>query len=183
MAAFSPLAALFLFFNSDRLCSRRYGRHGGIAVLDAAGRCLRESETAEASVPRAPRSSCWRLRLKKPGLRRRQALMSRGHLSELKATPTYGIFWRAPPTKDTSRRPLVSSSPEPNMTAAWSIWPVRSRPAMVWPIKLKPIPLGATDAAAFSKKGIRATCLISQDTTRLVPNYPHSRGHAGARAA
>ena len=43
-----------------------------------------------------------------------------------------------------------------------------------WPIKSTSIPLGATDASAFSKKGIRAICLLSQDTTRLVPNY-HTR--------
>jgi aminopeptidase-like protein len=43
-----------------------------------------------------------------------------------------------------------------------------------WPIKSTSIPLGATDASAFSKKGVRSICLLSQDTTRLVPNY-HTR--------
>jgi Zn-dependent M28 family amino/carboxypeptidase len=43
-----------------------------------------------------------------------------------------------------------------------------------WPIKSKPIPLGASDASAFSKKGVKSICLFSQDSTRLVPNY-HTR--------
>ena len=35
-------------------------------------------------------------------------------------------------------------------------------------------PLGGTDAAAFSVKGIPAVCLHCQDTSRAVPNY-HTR--------
>jgi Zn-dependent M28 family amino/carboxypeptidase len=43
-----------------------------------------------------------------------------------------------------------------------------------WPITRALVPFGATDAAAFSLAGIPSTCLLCQDTSRLVPNY-HTR--------
>jgi len=42
------------------------------------------------------------------------------------------------------------------------------------PLNVTVNPLGATDASAFSVAGIPATCIICQDTSRLVPNY-HTR--------
>jgi len=43
-----------------------------------------------------------------------------------------------------------------------------------WPIKQHMIPLGASDATAFSTAGISAVALLCQDATRLVENY-HTR--------
>ena len=44
-----------------------------------------------------------------------------------------------------------------------------------WPILTKPIPLGGSDAAAFSREGrVPSTCLLCQDTAKLAPNY-HTR--------
>ena len=44
-----------------------------------------------------------------------------------------------------------------------------------WPIKTAPIPLGGSDAAAFSREGgVPSTCILCQDVSRLVPNY-HTR--------
>ena len=37
-----------------------------------------------------------------------------------------------------------------------------------------PSPLGATDAAAFTLAGIPSTCILCQDTSKLVPHY-HTR--------
>ncbi len=43
MAAFTPLAALFLFFNSDKAVPGAMDDMAGIAIVDATGRCLHES--------------------------------------------------------------------------------------------------------------------------------------------
>jgi aminopeptidase YwaD len=43
-----------------------------------------------------------------------------------------------------------------------------------WPIGEHMIPLGASDAAAFSLAGVPSVCLLCQDTARLAPNY-HTR--------
>jgi putative aminopeptidase FrvX len=41
-------------------------------------------------------------------------------------------------------------------------------------IKVTMVPVGATDAAAFTLAGIPSTCILCQDTSRLVPHY-HTR--------
>ena len=44
-----------------------------------------------------------------------------------------------------------------------------------WPIKTLPIPMGASDAAAFSREGrVPSTCVLCQDVSKLVFNY-HTR--------
>jgi aminopeptidase YwaD len=173
MAAFTPLVALFLFFNSERFVPGAMDDMAGIAVLDAAGRCLHESRNSGGFCPENTEIILLATSSEEAGLRGAKRYVKR-HLAELKATPTYGIF-------------LESTADEKHLTAATDelFTGAKHDRGLVdmarkiaaghgWPIKLKPIPLGATDAAAFSKKGIRATCLLSQDTTRLVPNY-HTR--------
>ncbi|MEE8374525.1 MAG: M28 family peptidase, partial [Dehalococcoidia bacterium] len=43
-----------------------------------------------------------------------------------------------------------------------------------WPLAVKAIPVGASDASAFSLKGIPSICLLGQDISSVVPNY-HTR--------
>lgn len=173
MVAFSPLAALFLFFNSDRSVPGAMDDMAGIAVLDATGRCLHESRNSGGFIPESTEIILLATSSEEAGLRGAKRYVKK-HLAELKRTPTYGIF-------------LESTADEKHLTVATSelFTGARHDRGLVeiarkvasghgWPIKSKAIPLGGTDAVAFSKKGIRATCLLSQDTTRLVPNY-HTR--------
>ncbi len=105
------------------------------------------------------------------------------HLAELKATPTYGIF-------------LESTADERHLTAATGelFTGAKHDRGLVdmarkiaaghgWPIKSKPIPLGATDAAAFSKKGNTSDLPAIAGHHPPRAQLPHPRGHAGARAA
>lgn len=43
-----------------------------------------------------------------------------------------------------------------------------------WPVRQHMIPLGATDATAFTLAGVPSVALLCQDATKLVPNY-HTR--------
>ena len=173
MAAFCPLAALFLFFQSDKAVPGAMDDMAGIAVLDATGRCLYESRNSGGYYPENTEVVLLATSSEEAGLRGAKRYVKK-HLAELKKTPTCAIF-------------LESTADEKHLTAATSelFTGARHDRGLVemarevaaghdWPIKLKTIPLGATDAAAFSKQGVRATCLLSQDTTRLVPNY-HTR--------
>ncbi len=173
MAAFSPVVALFLFFRSDKAVPGAMDDLAGIAVIDATGRCLHESRNSGGFCPENTEIILLATSSEEAGLRGAKRYVKK-HLAELKATPTYGIF-------------LESTADEKHLTAATGelFTGAKHDRGLVdmarkiaaghgWSIKLKPIPLGGTDAAAFSKKGIRATCLLSQDTTRLVPNY-HTR--------
>jgi aminopeptidase YwaD len=173
MAALAPLASLFLFFLSSKAVPGAMDDMSGIAIVDATGRCLHEARNGGGFYPESTEVILLATSSEESGLRGAKRYVKK-HLAELRRTPTYGIF-------------LESTADERHLTVATGelFTGARHDRTLVemagkiaashnWPIKQKPIPLGATDAAAFSKKGIRATCLLSQDTTRLVPNY-HTR--------
>jgi Zn-dependent M28 family amino/carboxypeptidase len=96
------------------------------------------------------------------------------HLNELKERPTYGLFLDGICDEKfltvTDRELCTGAKHDPGLVklaqevAAGHGWPIRKR----W------IPLGGTDASAFSLKAIPAVCLHCQDTSRLVSNY-HTR--------
>ena len=173
MAAFCPLVAMFLFFQSSEAVPGAMDDMAGIAVLDAAGRCLHESRNSGGFCPESTEIVLLATSSEEAGLRGAKRYVKK-HLAELKRIPTYGIFLES--TAD--ERHLTVATGELFTGAKHDRGLVDMAQKIAaghsWPIKPKPIPLGATDAAAFSKKGIRATCLLSQDTTRLVPNY-HTR--------
>jgi hypothetical protein len=173
IAAFTPLIALFLFFRSNNSVPGAMDDMAGIAVLDATGRYLHESRRDGAFFPESTEVVLLATSSEEAGLRGAKRYTKK-HLAELKKVPTYGIFLES--TAD--ERHLTVATGEVFTGAKHDRGLVEMARKVAaghdWPIKSKPIPLGGTDAVAFSKKGIRATCLLSQDTTRLVPNY-HTR--------
>jgi hypothetical protein len=173
ISVFSPVVALFLFFTSNRFVPGAMDDMAGIAVLDATGRYLHESRNSGSFYSESTEVVLLATSSEEAGLRGAKRYVKR-HLTEMKRIPTCAIF-------------LESTADERHLTAVTGelftgakhdhglVEMARMAAASYhWPIKAKPIPLVATDASAFSKKGIRSTCLLSQDTTRLVPNY-HTR--------
>jgi aminopeptidase YwaD len=173
MASFSPVAALFLFFLSDKAVPGAMDDMSGIAVVDATGRYLRESRTAGDFYPENTEVVLLATSSEEAGLRGAKRYVKK-HLAEMKKTPTFAIFLES--TADERHLTVATGEMFTGAKHDRGLVEIAGKIAAShsWPIKSKPIPLGATDAAAFSKKGIRATCLLSQDTTRLVPNY-HTR--------
>ncbi len=173
IAAFAPVVVLFLFFNSDKAVPGAMDDMAGIAVLAGLGKYLSESKDSGGFYPENTEVVLLATSSEEAGLRGAKRFVKR-HLAELKETPTYAIF-------------LESTADERHLTAVTGelFTGARHDHELVemarnvaanhnWPIKSKAIPLGATDASAFSKQGIRAICLLSQDISRLVPNY-HTR--------
>ncbi len=173
IAAFAPVVALFLFFNSNKGVPGAMDDMAGIAVLAGLGKSLSESKNNKGFYPENTEVVLLATSSEEAGLRGAKRFVKR-HLVELKETPTYAIF-------------LESTADERHLTAVTGelFTEARHDRELVqmagdvaachnWPIKSKSIPLGATDASAFSRQGIRATCLLSQDTSRLVHNY-HTR--------
>jgi aminopeptidase YwaD len=173
MAAFTPVVALFLFFLSNKAVPGAMDDMAGLAVVDATGRYLHESRSRGDFYPENTEVVLLATSSEEAGLRGAKRYVKK-HLAELRSTPTYGIF-------------LESTADERHLTVATGelFTGAKHNQGLVEiarnvaaghgrPIKVKTIPLGATDASAFSKRGVRSISLLSQDTTRLVPNY-HTR--------
>jgi aminopeptidase YwaD len=173
MAAFGPVVALFLFFQSDKAVPGAMDDMAGIAILDATGRCLHESQNSGGFYPENTEVVLLATSSEEAGLRGAKRYVKR-HLAELEKTPTYAIFLES--TADERHLAAVTGELFTGAKHDRGLVEMAQKIAAShnWPIQSKPIPLGATDATAFSKKGIRATCLLSQDTSRLAPNY-HTR--------
>ncbi len=173
MAAFTPVVAPFLFFLSDKAVPGAMDDMAGIAVVDATGRYLHESRSSGDFYPENTEVVLLATSSEEAGLRGAKRYVKK-HLAELKRTPTYGIF-------------LESTADERHLTAGYRGTVHRSqtrprpggdgpecrrRPRLAHQVEANPA--GSTDASAFSKMGIPSISLLSQDTTRLVPNY-HTR--------
>jgi aminopeptidase-like protein len=92
----------------------------------------------------------------------------------MKETPTYGLFLDCIYDEKfltVSTRELFTGAKHDHdlVELAQDVAAIHS-----WPIAAKMIPIGATDASAFSLRGISSICLLCQDISRLVPNY-HTR--------
>jgi len=173
MAAFGPVVAPFLFFLSDKAVPGAMDDMTGIAILAGTGRYLHESRISGGFYPENTEVVLLATSSEEAGLRGAKRYVKK-HLAELKKTPTYAIFVES--TAD--ERHLAVATGEVSTGAKHDHGLVEMARKIAashhWPIKSKPIPLGASDASAFSKKGVKSICLFSQDSTRLVPNY-HTR--------
>jgi aminopeptidase YwaD len=173
MAAFSPVVALFLFFQSGKAVPGAMDDLAGIAVLAGLGRSLSESRGSGGFYPENAEVVLLATSSEEAGLRGAKRYVKK-HMAELKKIPTYAIFLES--TADERHLTAVTGELFTGAKHDRGLVEMAQKIAAShsWPIKSTSIPLGATDASAFSKKGIRAICLLSQDTTRLAPNY-HTR--------
>jgi hypothetical protein len=173
MAAFGPVVAPFLFFLSDKAVPGAMDDMTGIAILAGTGRCLHESRISGGFYPENTEVVLLATSSEEAGLRGAKRYVKK-HLAELKKTPTYAIFVES--TADERHLTVATGEVSTGAKHDPGLVEMAQRVAAShgWPIKSKPIPLGASDASAFSKKGVKSICLFSQDSTRLVPNY-HTR--------
>ncbi|MBN2099825.1 MAG: M28 family peptidase [Dehalococcoidia bacterium] len=173
MAAFSPVVAPFIFFLSDRSVPGAMDDMAGIAVVAAVGKFLGDTKSSGGFYPENTEVVLLATSSEEAGLRGAKRYVKK-HMAELMATPTYAIFVE----ETADERYLTAATAELCTGARHDRGLVEMARKVAaghgWPIALKPIPLGASDASAFSKRGVPSTCLFSQDSTRLVPNY-HTR--------
>ena len=96
------------------------------------------------------------------------------HLAEMKSIPTYAIFLDGVYDEKfltVIHREICTGAKHDKALVRMA---QDAADARKWPMIRTLIPLGASDASAFSLAGIPSVCLLCQDTSKLVPNY-HTR--------
>ena len=173
MIAFTPIIGLFLFFHTYKPVPGAMDDMAGVAVVAGLGKYLDEARRAGDWLPERTEVVLLATSSEEAGLRGAKRYASK-HLQEMKTTPTYGLFldgiYDEKYLTVTNREICTRAKHDPELIKMAQDVAASHN----WPIATRMIPIGGTDAAAFSVKGIPAVCLHCQDTSRAVPNY-HTR--------
>jgi hypothetical protein len=172
-AGLAPVVAVFSFFRSNRSVPGAMDDMAGVAVMAGLGKYLEDAKHGQAFFPRKTEILLLATSSEEAGLRGAKRYVER-HLEEMRDLPTYGLFLDGVYDERfltvTSREVCTWAKHDPTLVkmahevAAGHGWSLRAR----W------LPLGATDASAFSVKGIPSVCLHCADMSRLPGNY-HTR--------
>jgi hypothetical protein len=172
--ALSPVVGLFLFFKSGRAVPGAMDDMAGVAVVSGLARYLDDARHDGSFFPRSTEVVLLATSAEEAGLRGAKRYAEK-HMTEMRQKPTYALFLDG----IYDERLLTVTDSELFTGARHDAGLVRlaqeAAAARGWPIRKRWIPLGGTDASAFSLRGIPAVCLHCQDTSRLVFNYhtPH----------
>ena len=173
MIAFTPLMALFLFFHTYKPVPGAMDDMAGVAVVAGLGKYLDEARRTGGWLPEKTEVVLLAMSSEEAGLRGAKRYASK-HLQEMVTTPTYGLFldgiYDEKYLTVTNRELCTGAKHDPELVKMAQ----DAAASHNWHIATRMIPLGGTDAAAFSVKGVPAVCLHCQDTSRAVPNY-HTR--------
>jgi len=171
--ALAPFVGLFFVFHTYKPVPGAMDDMAGVAVTAALGKYLSDSKKSGGFFPKNTEVVLYAVSAEEAGLRGAKRYVKR-HLDEMKSTPTYVIMLDG----ICDERYLTVISKEINMGAKHSPELVQmaldAAAARKLPMRKKIVPLGASDAGAFSKAGIPATCILCQNVDKLVPNY-HTR--------
>jgi hypothetical protein len=169
----APVVGLFLFFKSSRPVPGAMDDMAGVAVTCGLARYLDDARRGGNFFPQSTEVVLLATSSEEAGLRGAKRYVQK-HMTEMKQKLTYALFLDGVCDERfltvTDRELCTGAKHDPGLVklaqavAASHGWPIRKR----W------IPLGGTDASAFSLKAIPAVCLHCQDTSRLVSNY-HTR--------
>jgi hypothetical protein len=169
----SPVVALFAFFHTYRPVPGAADDMSGLAVMAGLGKYLDEAKRNGEWVPERTEVVLLATSSEEAGLRGAKRYVTR-HLEEMRATPTYGLFLECIYDEKfltvAHREIFTGAKHDPGLVRMAR----EVAAAHNWPIAVKAIPVGASDASAFSAKGIPSICLLGQDISRPVPNY-HTR--------
>jgi hypothetical protein len=173
MIAFTPIIGLFLFFHTYKPVPGAMDDMAGVAVVAGLGKYLDEAKRKGDWFPERTEVVMLATSSEEAGLRGAKRYASK-HLQEMKTTPTYGLFldgiYDEKYLTVTNRELCTGAKHDPELVKMAQ----DTAASHNWPIAVRMIPIGGTDAAAFSVKGIPAVCLLCQDTSKAVPNY-HTR--------
>jgi putative aminopeptidase FrvX len=172
-AAITPVIGLLLIFHTYKPVPGAMDDMTGIAVVTGLGRYLSEANRNEQWVPERTEVVLLATSSEEAGLRGAKRYVTK-HLEEMKTVPTYGLFLDC----IYDERSLTVVNREFFTGAKHDRKLIEMAQGVAgsynWPIAVKPVPVGASDASAFSVKGIPSICIACQDTFKLVPNY-HTR--------
>lgn len=169
----SPVVGLFAIFHTYRPVPGAMDDMAGVAVVAGLGKYLDEARKEGNRVPERTEVVLLATSSEEAGLRGAKRYVKK-HLEEMKATPTYGLFLDCIYDEKflavANREIFTGAKHDPELVKM--VHGVAG--SHNWPISIKSIPMGASDASAFSVKGIPSIFLLCQDTSKLVPNY-HTR--------
>jgi len=172
-AAVTPVIGLLLFFHTYKPVPGAMDNMTGIAVVTGVGKYLNEAKRNGQRVPERTEVVLLATSSEEAGLRGAKRYVTQ-HLEEMKKIPTYGLFLDC----IYDERSLTVVNREFFTGAKHDYGLIQMAQDVAgshnWPIAVKPVPVGASDASAFSLKGVPSTCIACQDTFKLVPNY-HTR--------
>lgn len=172
--ALYPLVGLFMLFHSYVPVLGAMDDLAGVAIVAGLGKYLSDAKKSGGFFPENTEVVLFGCAAEEAGLRGAKRYVEK-HRGEHSLTPTYGIFLDGIYDEKfltvVNREICTGAKHDPYLIKlAESCAGDRG-----WPIMRKPIPLGGSDAAAFSREGrVPSTCLLCQDTSKLVPNY-HTR--------
>lgn len=173
LIALAPLVAPFFLFHTSDLVPGAMDDMAGVAVLAGLGKYLADARGSGEWYPENTEVVLLGMSSEEAGLRGAKRYVSK-HRSEMLSFPTHCIFLDC----IYDERYLSVYTRE--------LWPgARHDPYLVelaqeaaaangLAIKTGVIPVGSTDASAFSLAGVSSVSMSCQDTSRLVPNY-HTR--------
>jgi aminopeptidase YwaD len=171
--ALYPFVGLHLFFHTYVVVPGAMDDLAGIGVVAGVAKAL-----ADARQDGAPLLEHTEVRLlatssEEAGLRGAKRYV-RTHKQELTEVPTYGLFIDGVYDERflgvITRELFTGARHDARLVQLARDVAASHR----WPILPHMLPVGATDAAAFSVEGVPSVCLVCADTSRLTPNY-HTR--------
>ena len=172
-AALYPIVGLFLFWHSYIPVPGAMDDMAGVAVMTGLARYLCDSRQGDGFFPEGTEVVLIGMGAEEAGLRGAKRYVE-AHREELERTPSYGLFvdgvYDEKYLSVIDRELFIGAKHSSHLVElAKQAAAQRGRT-----IKVTMVPVGATDAAAFSLAGVPSTCILCQDTSRLVPHY-HTR--------
>ncbi|MFX1590277.1 MAG: M28 family metallopeptidase, partial [Promethearchaeota archaeon] len=171
---FMPIAFVYIFFHSYRPVLGAFDNLSGVAVVLGIGRYLNENRTNDNNFPKNTRIILISFAGEEAGLRGSKRYIT-SHFEELKETEAIVINMDGLAKKDI----VIVIDKESGIGAKHNPEVVKSLYKIAKDIndkaKIASLPFGATDAAAFSKKGLPATCLGGLNLKEELAPYYHTR--------
>ena len=173
LVGFAPVVSLFAFFHTKDLVPGAMDDMAGIAVLAGLGKYFVDAKSSGDFYPSSTEVVLLGLSSEEAGLRGAKRFASQ-HLEESKKLETMGIFMDG--IYDERHFTILSKEVWPGGKADPQLVGLASEAAseVGFEARVGVLPLGATDASAFSIAGIPSVCMSLWDTQRLVPHY-HTR--------
>jgi Zn-dependent M28 family amino/carboxypeptidase len=171
--ALAPVVGLFAVFHTYKPVPGAMDDMAGVAVATALGKYLADAKNGGSFFPENTEVVLFGVGAEEAGLRGARRYVAR-HKEELRAIPTYTLMLDGICDERyftvINREICTGAKHSPELIKlAQECASARGRNILV-----KMIPLGASDASEFSNAGLQATCIICQNSDKLVPNY-HTR--------
>ncbi|MFA6448247.1 MAG: M28 family peptidase [bacterium] len=173
MVALYPIIAPFTFFHTYTAVPGAMDDMAGVSVAAGLGKYLADAKKDGSFFPENTEVLLVGMACEEAGLRGAKRYAAK-HLKELKAIPTQIINFDSIYDHDffTVIGFEVCTTAKHNPKLVNKLLEIARSNGLK--AKKGTIPIGATDASAFTQLGLSSTTILCQDNTRLVPNY-HTR--------